>query len=128
MFSAATAYVACAPQMKNPDAVVNDLNSRLVAAAIQLDSNRFFGGLVEPQEAANKAGKYVQDYLNQWSAQIDIRKAGNAYGATGIVAGMIHHTESEFPPTKEDSERLFKLAHWIVGSMGGMAEAFSDLT
>jgi hypothetical protein len=128
MFSFITAYVACAPKFRNPDAVLNELMYRLVTAAIQLDSHRFFGGPVEGQDAANRAGKYVQDYMDQWSAQIDIRKAGNEPAATGIVAGMIHHTESELPFTKEDGERLFKLARWIVGSMTAMAGAFSDLT
>jgi hypothetical protein len=128
MFSATMAYAACCAQTKNPDAVLNDLMQRLVTASIELDSLRFFGGPVEPQDAANRAGKYIQDYLHQWSTQIEIRKAGNATGAMGIVAGMIRQTESTVPPTQEDSDRLFKLAHWIVGSMHGMAGAFSDLT
>ena len=119
--------MACAHRMKNPDAVLNDLLHTVVAGAIDVDPQQFFGGPVDQQEAANKAAEYLQDYLHRWSSTVDIVNGGNLAAATGIVAGMLRHTESASPPTQEDTRRLLQLATWIEKRLEAMAGAFTDM-
>jgi len=127
VFCLSTVQMACARRMKNADAVLNDLLHTIVASAIGADSQEFFGGSVDPQQAANKAAEYLQDYLHRWSAYVDIVEGGNAAAATGIVAGMLRHTESANPPTQEDTHRLWPLATWIEARLEPMAGAFTDM-
>lgn len=91
------------------------------------DAQFFFGGPVDPQQAANSAGKYLQDYLHRWSAYVDIIKGGNLLAGTSIVAGMLRDTESDIPPTQEDTRRLWQLATWIEARLEAMAGAFSSM-
>jgi hypothetical protein len=127
VFCLSTVQTACASRMKNPDAVLNDLLHTVVAGAIGMDTQQFFGGSVDPQQAANMAGEYLQNYLHRWSAYVDIVNSGNAAAATGIVAGMLRHTESASPPSQEDAQRLLQLATWIEKRLGAMAGAFTDM-
>jgi len=126
MFSLATAFVASAGRMKNADAVLNDLMQRLIVRYVMPRAIEFFGRPIDPQEAADLAGKYVKEYLDRWSAQIDIKKAGNYDGAIGIVTGMIRNTESEDSPNQEDRERIFPLARWITENLPAMTRAFEQ--
>lgn len=127
LFCLSTVQVACARHMENPDAILNDLLHIAVSGAVGVDPQQFFGGPVDPQQAANKAGEHLQDYLHRWSAYVDITKGGNAAAATGIVAGMLRHTESDDPPTQQDADRLWPLAVWIEQSLAAMAGAFTDM-
>lgn len=127
VFCLSTAQMACAGRMQNPDAVLNDLLHTVVAGAVSTDPQHFFSGPVDPQQAANKAGEYLQDYLHRWSTYVDIVKGGNAAAATGIVAGMLRHTESESPPTQEDARRLWPLATWIEARLKAMGGAFISM-
>jgi hypothetical protein len=113
--------------MENPDAVLNDVLHTVVAGAVGTDPQHFFSGPVDPQQAANKAGEYLQNYLHRWSTYVDIVKGGNAAAATGIVAGMLRHTESENPPTQEDARRLWPLATWIEERLKAMGGAFINM-
>jgi hypothetical protein len=113
--------------MRNPDAVLNDLLHTAVTGAIGVDPQQFFGGPVDPQQAANRAGQHLQDYLHRWSAYVDIAKGDNAAAATGIVAGMLRHSESDNLPTQEDTRRLWQLAVWIEGSLAAMSGAFTNM-
>ena len=127
VFCLSAVQMACARRMKNPDAVLNDLLHRVVAVAIKLDPQQFFGGPVDPQQAANRAGEYIQDYLDRWSAYVDIVSGGNVAASTGIVTGMLRHTESASPPTQEDVRRLLPLARWIEERLEVMADDFADM-
>jgi hypothetical protein len=128
VFCISTVQMACARRMKNPDAVLNDLLHVAVGGAIGVDPQGFFGGPVDdPQQAANSAGEYLEEYLHRWSAYVDIVGGGNAAAATGIVAGMLRHAESANPPTQEDTRRLWPLAAWIEGSLEAMTDAFTDM-
>jgi len=124
VFCLSTAQMACAGRMTNPDAVLNDLLHTVVAGSVSPDPKYFFGGPVDPQQAANSAGAYIEDYLHRWSAYVDIVKGGNAAAATGIVAGMLRHAESESPPTQADAHRLWPLATWIEQRLTAMGNAF----
>lgn len=110
LFCLSTVQVACARHMENPDAILNDLLHIAVSGAVGVDPQQFFGGPVDPQQAA-----------------VDITKGGNAAAATGIVAGMLRHTESDDPPTQQDADRLWPLAVWIEQSLAAMAGAFTDM-
>lgn len=127
VFCLSTVQMACARRMKNPDAVLNDLLHTVVAGAIGANPQHFFSGPVDPQQAANKAGEHLQDYLHRWSAYVDIVNGGNTAAATGIVAGMLRHTESERPPTQEDTRRLWPLATWIEKRLEAMGGAFTNM-
>lgn len=127
VFCISTVQVACAGGLKNPDAVLNDLLHTAVVFAIGADPQRFFGGPVDdPQQVANRSSEYLKEYLHQWSAYVDIVGGGNAAAATGIVVGMLRHTESANPPTQDDVRRLWPLAAWIEGSLKAMAYAFTE--
>jgi hypothetical protein len=127
IFCLSTVQMACARRMGNPDAVLNDLLHTMVIGAISVDPQQFFGGPVDPQQAANKGGEYLQDYLHRWSAYVDIVKGGNTAAATGIVGGMLRHTESDSAPTQEDSRRLWDLAIWIEERLEAMGDAFTKM-
>ena len=128
VFCLSAIQMACARRMKNPDAVLNDLAHRVVALAIDAEPQQFLGGPPDdPQHVATKAAECLQDYLHRWSAYVDIVDGGNAAAATGIVAGMLRHTESQNPPTQEDVRRLWPLATWIEQRLEAMAGAFADM-
>jgi len=127
VFCLSTVQMACAQHMKNPDAVLNDLLHTVVTGAIGADPQQFFGGPLDPQQAANRAAQDLQDYLHRWSAYIDIAKGGNVTAATGVVAGMLRYSESEDPPTQEHTRQLWELAVWIEGSLGAMSAAFRNM-
>lgn len=128
VFCLSAIQMACARRMKNPDAVLNDLAHRVVALAIDAEPQQFLGGPPDdPQQVATKAAECLQDYLHRWAAYVDIVDAGNAAAATGIVAGMLRHTESQNPPTQEDVRRLWPLATWFEGRLATMADAFTDM-
>lgn len=127
VFCLSTVQMACARRMKNPDAVLNELLHTVVTAAISVDPQKFFGGPVEPQRAANQAAEYLQDYLHRWSAYVDITGGGNAAAATGIIAGMLRSTESPAPVSEADAGRLWPLATWIEKGLEAMAGAFADM-
>jgi hypothetical protein len=126
VFCLSTVQMACARRMKDPDAVLNDLLHTVVAGALGTDPRQFFGGPVDPQQAANRAGEYLEDYLHRWSAYVDIVQGGNTAAATGIVAGMLRHAESANLPTQEDSRRLWPLATWIEEGLDAMAAVFTN--
>jgi hypothetical protein len=127
LFCLSTVQMACARRMKNPDAVLNELLHTVVTSAVSVDPERFFGGPVDPQEAANRAGEYLQDYLYRWSTYVDIVSGGNNDAATGIITGMLRSTESTASPSAEDSHRLFSLATWIEERLDAMAKAFATM-
>lgn len=128
VFCLSAIQMACARQMKNPDAVLNDLAHRVVALAIDAEPQQYLGGSPDdPQQVATKAGALLQEYLHRWSAYVDIIDGGNAAAATGIVAGMLRHTESDNPPTQEDVGRIWPLASWIEARLQPMAGAFTDM-
>ncbi len=127
VFCLSTAQMACAGRMENPDAVLNELLHTVVAVAVSTDPQRFFSGAVDPQQAANKAGDYLEDYLHRRPTYIDILKGGNATAAIGIVPGMLRHAESESPPNQEDARRLWLFATWIEERLKAMRGAFINM-
>ena len=128
VFCLSTVQMACARRMKNPDAVLNDLLHTVISGAVGVDPQLFFGGPVDPQQAATKGGECLQEYLHRWSAYVDIVGGGNAGAATGIVAGMLRDTESPNSPTQEDARRLWPLATWIEERLDAMEGAFADMS
>lgn len=126
VFCLSTVVTACARRFKNPDAMLNELLHMVVASANGMPQ-LFFGGVVDPQKAANKAAEYVHDYLHRWSAYVETVGSSNAAAATNIVAGMLRHTESENPATQEDARRLWPLASWIEKGLVAMAGAFTKM-
>jgi len=64
--------------------VLNEILHNIVTGAVTVDSQLFFGGPIDPQEAANKAGEYIGDYLHRWSAYVDIVQGGNSAAGTGL--------------------------------------------
>jgi hypothetical protein len=127
VFCLTTAQAGCAHRMKNPDAILNELFHVIVLGCLNVDPAFYFGGPILPQQAANQGGQYLQDYLERWSAWVDIVQGSNPSAATSIVAGMLRSTESSRVPTDGDARRLWPLATWIEGSLEPMAEAFTDM-
>jgi hypothetical protein len=127
VFCLSTVQTACAHRMKNPDAILNELIHTVVTGALNINSQQFFGGPIEPQRAANQAAEYIQDYLHRWSAYVDISGGGNAAAATGIIVGMLRSTESSQPPSETDAQRLWPLATWIEQRLKVMADAFTGM-
>lgn len=117
VFCLSTVQLACARRMKNPDAVLNEVLHTMVNSPLTGDS-------IDPQQTANDGSAYLGEYLHRWSSYLEIVEGGNANAATGIIAGMLRHTESEAPPTQEDSQRLWQLATWIETRLGAMEGAF----
>ena len=87
------------------------------------DSAMFFGGPKDPQEAANES-VMLQDYLNRWSAYLDIKRGGNSAAATSVICRMIFEAESAGDPTSADAERLWPLATWIEDNWHIMSRDF----
>ena len=63
LFCLGTVQVGCAPLMKNPDAVLNEVGHTIVNYCYH-ESDTFFGEKPDPQEAANRA-VLLQDFLHQ---------------------------------------------------------------
>lgn len=130
MFSVAAVHAVCARHMSNPDAILNECGPNLIRGALS-DKDSFFDGPVEAQEAATLGMNCIGDFLDRWSAYIDIAKGGNAHAATSIVVTMLHETETVAPPAGGDAARLLKLARWVEVLMernGAIDRGFLELT
>jgi hypothetical protein len=127
MFCLSTMELACAPKMKNPDAVVNECLHFLVTWTTTECVQEFFGGPVDAQDAANRGAAYVQEFLHNWSTYLDIVKGGNSPCATDFVCSMIRTAESNEPASQGDAHRLGQLALWVENSIPAMRDAFMEL-
>jgi hypothetical protein len=130
VFCLGTFQMACARRMKSPDSVLNELLRSVVIGAVgdAEQQQLFFGGPTDPQHAANLGAQYVQEFLNQWSAYVDIAEGGNANAATSLIAGMLRSTESAAPASAADGHRLWPLAEWIEDRLDAMGGAFSNMS
>ena len=128
IFCLSTMHKSCANRMSNPDAVLNELMHDIITTTIKADPILFFGSNIGVQTVANKGSEYIQDYLNRWSAYVDIVEGGNNSAATTIVCSMLRDIESSSEPSEEDTQRLWPLAVWIEESLDAMAGAFLNMT
>ena len=117
-----------ARKMSNPDAVLNELLQVFVCSAAESEAEMFSGESRQPQQIANDAGELLQDFLNRWSAWMDIEQGGNSQAATALVIDMIHDTETEESAQEGDAERLWPLATWIESRLSVMGSAFDSMT
>jgi hypothetical protein len=123
MFCLCTAHVACARLIGNPDAVLNDVIHRAVEFALS-DQQTFFGGAVQPQQAANDGAARLQEYMHRWSAYVDMIQGPNRAAATGLVCGMMADVEGRDTLTDRDARRLLPLATWIEDQLDTMRIGF----
>ena len=126
MFCLGTMQLACATEMDNPDAILNELLHGMIEAASLPGSSWAPVGQLEPQKVANSSAEYIQDYLHRWSSYVDIAP-GNANAATGIVCAMLKHTESSAPANATDGDRLWPLAEWIEAQLPLMRMDFRSM-
>jgi len=124
LFCLGTVHVACAPLMKNPDAVLNEAGYIHVNYCVQ-NLDTFFGEKLDPQEAANRS-VLLQDILHRWSAWVDITAGGNMDAGNSIVATMIHDCESADEIQSSDIERLIFVASWIVARFPDARKVFGN--
>ena len=130
MFCVASVHAVCARHMTNPDAILNECGPNLIRGALS-DPASFFDGPVKAQETAILGMNCIGDFLERWSAYIDIAKGGNTPVATGIVITMLRETETQAPAGDGDAARLTKLARWIevlAARNGAMERGFLELT
>lgn len=113
LFCLSDVHVACCGCMKNPDAVLNEVASIVLNYCYE-DYQTFFGEKPDGQDAANRVGSHVQDFLHRWSAYVDILSGGNWQAGLGLVVGMIHDCESTNDLQSSDTERLLFVASWIL--------------
>ena len=123
VFCFATAHYACAARMKHPDAVLNETLGLVITSALA-DMDTFFGGRVNPQEAATQGAALLNDFLHRWSTYLEIAKGGNTSAATSLVAMMLLDTESLAPAEMDDGARLWPLASWIESKIPGIRSGF----
>jgi hypothetical protein len=107
--------------------VLNELLHRIVSGALLADPNGILGGPTEPQDAANRGAKYVQEYLHRWSCYLEVRDGGNRAAAISLIVGMLQTVESEGLPNAAQVERLFPLGEWIERNLESMRDGFSAL-
>ena len=87
----------------------------------------FFDGPVNPQDAATNGAAYFQEFLNQWSRWPELEKEGRSAEINDLISSMIHTTESNVPAQKTDMQRLGDLALWIDVRLPTMRGAFIEL-
>ncbi len=124
MFCLSTAHVACAHVMGNADAVLNDVLQRAVVFALTEQQTLFFGGVMQPQQAANEGAALLQEYLHHWSAYVDIVQGNNRADATRLVCSMLADVEGLEALTETDAGRLWPLASWIEEHLATMRRGF----
>ena len=130
IFCFSTVHTVCARRMKNPDAVLNECQYKLLGGAITYEgTDGFFfkEPIRDPQKVANEGSEYLDDFNHRWSAYVDIVKGGNRQPATSLVVSMLHTTESDAPARSGDAPRLWPLACWVEGRFDEIWKAFIEL-
>ena len=125
MFCLSATTTACGKEMANPDAVVNQCLHGLVTLATTELKQDYFDGPINVQDVANSGAAYLQEFLNNWSAYIELEKAGEK--TVDLVCTMIHNTESAVPAGKADIQRLWPLALMLHMQFPTMRSAFKEL-
>lgn len=132
MFCAASVHTVCAKRMSNPDAVLNEFVPNLIRGALSSDEQHtFFGDVVKPQAVATHGMNCLGDFLDRWSAYIDVARGGNSQAATSLVASMLFVTESLGDASEVDGPRLWQLARFVEILMepgGPIDKGFVELT
>lgn len=132
MFCAASVHTVCAKRMSNADAVLNEFVPNLIRGVLSSEEQRtFFGGVPKPQAAATLGMNCLGDFLDRWSAYIDIARGGNSQAATALVASMLLATETLGDADEVDGSRLSKLARFVEVLMepgGPIDKGFVELT
>ncbi len=128
IFCLSAVATACAPEMKYPDAVVNDCLRFLATLAATERVQDFFDGPVNPQDAATNGSAYLQEFLNNWSRYVELEKEGRNAEIIDLIFSMIHTTESNVPAEKTDVQRLGDLALQIDCRLPTMRGTFIELT
>jgi len=106
LFCLSATITACAPEMKDPDAVANDCLRALTLIAATEHVKDFFDGPVSLQDVANNGAAYLEAFLSDWSRYVDLDREGGASEAGALICSMIHSTESTEPVGTADEERL----------------------
>jgi hypothetical protein len=127
IFCLSAIVTACAREMKNHDAVVNECLHSLVMWTTTENVQEFFGGPVNPQDVANNGAAYLQEFLNNWSRYVDLDKEGRYTEGVDLICSMIHTTESNVPAEKADEKRLGELGLQIACRLPTMRGAFIEL-
>jgi hypothetical protein len=127
IFCVSATTMACAPVMKNPDAVQHECMQFLVTWTTTEGAQEFFGGPVNPQDVANNGAAYLQAFLNTWSACVELEKEGKNAEIIDLICSMIRTTESNVAVTKSDTQRLGALALQIRSHLPTMRAAFIEL-
>jgi hypothetical protein len=128
IFCLSAMATACAHEMTNPDAVMNECLHFVIGYATTEGVRDFFGGPEIPHDAANNGAAYLQDFLNKWSIWFELRKKGKSAETIDLICSMIHTAESNLPAVRTDSQRLEGLAQQIDFHFPAMRDAFIELT
>ncbi len=124
IFCLSTVAAACASEMTNRDAVVNDCLNFLVRWAVEND-HEFFGGSATFDMALNRGTRYLHEFSDQWVSYFELEKEDA--DSIDSVSSMIHSTESNVPAGNADTVRLGELALEVVCRTPAMREAFVEL-
>jgi hypothetical protein len=127
IFCLSAVTTACAPEMQNPAAVVNDCLRFLVSLAATEQVQDFFDGPVIPQDAATNGAAYFQEFLNNWSIYVELEKQSRNTEIVDLICSMIHTTESNAPTERTDVKRLGELALHIDCRLPTMRGAYVEL-
>jgi hypothetical protein len=106
-------HVGVAPKVGNADAVLNEAFRTLISFSLQPEWRTAFTPPDEPQEAANFADQWLVDYLERWSAYIEISQGGNRDAATSVVCSMLRDAEATTSGDAETYARLLPMARWM---------------
>jgi hypothetical protein len=128
-FCLTTVITGCARSMKNADAVLNECAHNLDRMIDTPFAAEMFGaGPLDRQKVANDGAAYLQDFLDRWSAYVEISKGGNGQAATSLVCSMLRDTESLAPAAEGEGPRLWPLAVYVEQSLDKFDRYFIELS
>lgn len=127
VFCLSAVETACAGEMGNLDAVVDECLSFLLTFSTTETASEFFGSPVNPQNAAKNGSTYLKGFRDDWSKYAALQNQGDYAAAIDLICSMIHTTESDEPANQSDEQRLGPLALEIVGWLPTMRRAFREL-
>jgi hypothetical protein len=107
------AHVGLAPKFGNADAVLNEVTQLIVAMALSDEGRKTFDPPKLPQDAVSVMSKFLPDFLNRWSAWIDIKAGANPQAGTSVIASILHDSQTTGPMVAVDAQRLRTMAEWF---------------
>lgn len=118
---------ACEDIINDPDLLTKDCIKFLANFTTHKDNTQeYFGGTMDSDEAENIGTIYARDFLNNWSKYHEAIKSNNTKEGYSIICTMVYSTETNETYNKSDTERLNELSWVIATFIPSMQKAFID--